>query len=143
MATPQTEVYERDVVLADTVLISVARNGRPGGNASLLATVGGNGRFVAFASTAETLVRNDRLQHADVFLRDMPPSPRLNPGSIAFGSRSVGVARRARRRDPGQRRLGSVDRAACRDHGRRPRRLSTSSRTAASGGCSTARTPAR
>ena len=90
VATPQTEVYERDVVLADTVLISVARNGRPGGNASLLATVGGNGRYVAFASTAETLVRNDRLQHADVFLRDMPPSPRLNPGSIAFGSRAVG-----------------------------------------------------
>ena len=43
-----------------------------------------------FASTSETLVRNDRLQHADVFLRDMPPSPRLNPGSMAFGSRAVG-----------------------------------------------------
>ncbi len=90
VATPRTEVYERDVVLGDTVLISVARNGRPGGNISLLATVGGNGRYVAFASTADTLVRNDRLQHADVFLRDMPPSPRLNPGAIGFGSRTVG-----------------------------------------------------
>ena len=90
VATPRTEVYERDVVLGDTVLISVARNGRPGGNASLQPTVGGNGRYVAFASTADTLVRNDRLQHADVFLRDMPPSPRLNPGAIGFGSRTVG-----------------------------------------------------
>jgi Tol biopolymer transport system component len=89
VAIPRSEVYERDVVLGDTVLISVARDGRPGGGASLLATVGGNGRYVAFASTADTLVRNDRLRHADVFLRDMPPSPRLNPDTIPFGTHAV------------------------------------------------------
>ena len=92
VAIAQTEVYERDVVLGDTVLISVARNGGPGGRASLMATVGGNGRYVAFASTADTLVRNDRLKNADVFLRDMPPAPRLNPDTIAFGTLAVDAA---------------------------------------------------
>ncbi len=90
--TPLTEVYERDVVANDTVLVSVARNGRPGGKLSLMATVGGNGRFVAFASLADTLVANDRLGNADVFLRDMPPVPRLNPATINFGSHPVGSA---------------------------------------------------
>lgn len=90
--TPQTEIYERDVVASDTVLVSVARNGRPGGKVSLMATVGGNGRFVAFASLSDTLVARDRLGNADVFLRDMPPAPRLNPGTVPFGSHAVGSA---------------------------------------------------
>jgi Tol biopolymer transport system component len=88
--TPLTEVFERDIVAGQTVLVSVARNGGPGGKPSLMATVGGNGRFVAFASLATTLVANDRLGNADVFLRDMPPAPRLNPGALEFGSRAVG-----------------------------------------------------
>ena len=49
-SVPPTEVYERDVVASETILVSVARNGRPGGGRSLQSTVGGNGRFVAFAS---------------------------------------------------------------------------------------------
>ncbi len=88
--TPLTEVYERDVVADETILVSVARNGGPGGSPSLQSTVGGNGRFVAFASLAPTLVAGDKLGFADVFLRDFPPVPRLVPPAIAFGSLAVG-----------------------------------------------------
>ncbi len=86
-----TEVYERDVVAADTILVSVAVNGRPGGSRSLTPAVGGNGRFVAFASLSNTLVRGDRLKNADVFLRDFPPVPRLNPPVLNLGTRPVGA----------------------------------------------------
>ena len=86
-----TEVYERDVVAGDTILVSVAVNGRPGGSRSLTPAVAGNGRFVAFASLSNTLVRGDRLKNADVFLRDFPPVPRLNPPVLNLGTRPVGA----------------------------------------------------
>ena len=60
--------------------VSIARNGRSRRHASLLATVGGNGRLRRLrVDVARRSSRNDRLQHADVFLRDFPPSPRLVP----------------------------------------------------------------
>jgi Tol biopolymer transport system component len=86
-----SEVYIRDVEAADTVLVSVAPAGGPGGGQSLAPSVAGNGRFVAFASTA-TLVAGDANKVADVLLRDMPPVPRLNPAVIDLGARAVNVA---------------------------------------------------
>ena len=89
--TPLTEVYERDIVANETILVSVARNGQPGGRPSLQSTVGGNGRFVAFTSLSPRLVANDKGGFADVFLRDFPPAPRLVPPAIDFGSLAVGA----------------------------------------------------
>ena len=136
--TPLTEVYERDIVAAQTVLVSVARNGGPGGKPSLMATVGGNGRFVAFASLATTLVANDRLGNADVFLRDMPPVPRLNPGALDFGSRAVGSP--PRRRPPRRSSTPVGARCPCGPRRSPARRgpTTTSSPTRASGGSSIA-----
>ncbi|HEY6569145.1 MAG TPA: hypothetical protein VIZ22_02595 [Candidatus Limnocylindrales bacterium] len=91
-AAKRTEVFERDLVANETVLVSVGRNGRPGGLVSAQPVVGGNGRFVAFASTSPRLVPRDTLGVTDVFLRDMPPVPRLNPSSIDLGTLDVGIA---------------------------------------------------
>jgi hypothetical protein len=82
--TPLTEVYEHDVVASETILVSVARNGQPGGRPSLQSTVGGNGRFVGFTSLSPRLVANDTGGFADVFVRDFPPVPPAPP-AIDFG----------------------------------------------------------
>ena len=81
-----SEVYERDTTTEETVLVSADRNGRPGGAVSAQPSVGGNGRFVAFASTSPNLVRGDSGPIADVFLRDMPPVPTLTPAAHDFGT---------------------------------------------------------
>ena len=92
VAPRQTEVFERDLVTGETVLVSVDRNGRPGGQVSVQPAVAGNGRFVAFVSASSRLVPRDTLGIADVFLRDMPPVPRLTPSAIDLGRHDVGVA---------------------------------------------------
>jgi Tol biopolymer transport system component len=85
-----TEVYIRDLVARDTVLVSVGSDGEPGGGASSGPSVGGSGRYVAFAANSDRLVAGDDNRMLDVFLRDMPPLPTLNPAVVDFGSRAVG-----------------------------------------------------
>ncbi len=87
-----SEVYERDVDAGETILVSVSTKGGPGGSLSDLPTVGGNGRYVAFASLSNLLVAGDRQSFADVFLRDFPPAPVLNPPVLDLGSRAVGTS---------------------------------------------------
>ena len=91
VAARASEVYIRDLVAADTVLVSVDPNGQAGGARSFAPSVGGNGRFVAFASSSPALVAGDTNQLLDVFLRDMPPVPRLNPAVLDFGTRALGT----------------------------------------------------
>lgn len=54
----------------DTTLISRADSGAKGDGASRSAAVSGDGRFVAFASSAANLVTGDANGFADIFLRD-------------------------------------------------------------------------
>ena len=90
--------------------MSVARNGRPGGKVERCMADGRRQRTVRRLrlDLAHAWSRGDRLGNADVFLRDMPPVPRLNPATIDFGSRAVGVDRRPGRRDARQHRLGAA-----------------------------------
>jgi len=90
--TTTSEVFERDVDTGETILVSVATTGGPGGSRSLLPAVAGNGRYVAFASQAATLVAGDSGSGADIFLRDFPPFPTLTPAVLDLGSRAVGTA---------------------------------------------------
>jgi Tol biopolymer transport system component len=88
---PPTEVYARDLVSGEMIRISEARAGGPAGRVNAQPTIGGNGRFVAFASNSENLVRGDANQVSDVFLRDLPPSPSIAPDPVDFGARAVGA----------------------------------------------------
>jgi Tol biopolymer transport system component len=85
------EVYARDVVAGETILVSVGTDGKPGGGHSVGPAIGGLGRFVAFASDAPTLVAGDDNKLGDVFLRDLPPVPSIDPPEIDFGARATGT----------------------------------------------------
>lgn len=70
------DVFVRDRLLETTERVSVSSSGRQGdGPSGLLNLMGGpsisgDGRFVAFSSEATNLVRGDRNNTADVFVRD-------------------------------------------------------------------------
>jgi Tol biopolymer transport system component len=85
----RAEVFLRDMSAGETILISVARDGTPGGGQSYQPSVAGGGRFVAFAGDSPVLVRGDGNDQFDVFLRDLPPVPAITPGALDLGGRPV------------------------------------------------------
>ena len=91
LALRASDVYIRDVTAAETALVSVDLAGLASGARSLAPVVAGNGRFVAFYSNSPNLVRGDDNKVVDVFIRDLPPVPLLNPALIEFGTRAVGT----------------------------------------------------
>jgi Tol biopolymer transport system component len=66
-----SDIFLRDRVNQQTVLVSVATNGLAGNGASRNATMTPDARYVAFVSEATDLVPNDTNGIADVFVRDM------------------------------------------------------------------------
>lgn len=87
-----SSIVLRDVTSGQNAYISVTPAGAQSNSISRNPKVGGAGRFVAFASTGSDLVAGDNNKQIDVFLRDLPPVPSLNPPTIDFGTRAVGVA---------------------------------------------------
>ncbi|HET9345863.1 MAG TPA: choice-of-anchor D domain-containing protein [Candidatus Limnocylindrales bacterium] len=87
-----TEVYAHDRVTDETIRISEARGGGPAGLINIQPTIGGDGRYVAFASNSGNLARGDGNQVSDVFLRELPPVPRIAPDPVDFGARALGAA---------------------------------------------------
>jgi len=82
----------RDMTAEQTALITVTPSGTLSQSLSLYPKVGGGGRYVTFASGGSDLVPGDQNKQADVFIRDMPPVPKLSPPAIDFGTRALGVA---------------------------------------------------
>lgn len=81
----------RDMTAQQSALITVSPNGALSPSYSAYPAVGGNGRFVTFTSNGADLVSGDSNTAADVFIRDLPPVPRLSPPAVDFGTRAVGV----------------------------------------------------
>ncbi|MBA4181265.1 MAG: hypothetical protein C0506_11805, partial [Anaerolinea sp.] len=94
----RSNVYVRDVARGATALVSVALDGRVGDLSSVDAAISADGRFVAFASAATTLVARDTnavksafdspatlmgLGGVDIFLRDRKQgtTSRISPRS--------------------------------------------------------------
>lgn len=67
----RSDVFVRDRLRGTTVAVSVSRAGVPARGASSGAAISEDGRYVAFTSTADRLVRGDRNKVADVFVRDL------------------------------------------------------------------------
>lgn len=66
------DVFVRDLVNSNTVLVSVSTNGVGGANWDAnYPSVSSNGQFVAFASRASNLVPGDTNDAVDIFLRDV------------------------------------------------------------------------
>src|SRR5258706_8754025 len=69
---PYLDVFVRDLVTSNTVLVSVNRTGVGGGNADAnYPSISSNGQFVAFASATSNLVNNDTNDAPDIFVRDL------------------------------------------------------------------------
>jgi Tol biopolymer transport system component len=66
-----TDVFVRDRAQAATVRVSVGSGGVEGDGASREAAISADGRFVAFTSSAASLVPGDANLAADVFVRDL------------------------------------------------------------------------
>lgn len=80
---PAAEKTERAAASAEeTLLVSVGRGGEPANGPSERASISGDGRLVVFTSHASNLVRGDRNDCSDVFLRDLDEArtTRVNTG---------------------------------------------------------------
>ncbi len=86
-----SDVYIRDIDAGETLLVSVSLDNTGSGAMSLQPSIGGGGRFIAFASTSPNLVRGDDDKNVDVFLRDLPPVPVIRPATLDLGARAVGT----------------------------------------------------
>jgi Tol biopolymer transport system component len=65
------DVFVRDVLVGQTVRVSLNSNGVQGGGASLFSFISADGQHVAFASTASNLVPFDTNGVLDVFVHDI------------------------------------------------------------------------
>jgi Tol biopolymer transport system component len=66
------DVFVRDLQTGTNILVSVATNGlSPASGYSMGAVISPDGRYVAFNSTADSLVNNDTNRQLDVFVRDI------------------------------------------------------------------------
>ncbi len=90
-ARGQSEVFLRDIDAGETILISVSLTNTGSSGRSFAPAIGGGGRYVAFASDSRILVKGDSNDAYDVFLRDLPPVPVINPATLDLGSRAVGT----------------------------------------------------
>jgi Tol biopolymer transport system component len=67
-----SDVFVRDLVTGQTILVSVNQDGTGSGNGmSTAPRISADGRFVAFQSLASDLVDNDDNERSDVFVRDL------------------------------------------------------------------------
>jgi len=65
-------IFRRDLVISQTVLVSVDQAGARGGDGdSASFSISSNGVLVAFASSAGNLVSNDTNGASDIFIRDL------------------------------------------------------------------------
>ncbi|MFO0983431.1 MAG: hypothetical protein U1E76_17145 [Planctomycetota bacterium] len=65
------DAFVHDRVTGETVRVSVDSNGSQGNGDSGMAAISGDGRYVAFTSTATNLVANDWNAAGDVFVHDL------------------------------------------------------------------------
>jgi Tol biopolymer transport system component len=67
----ELDIFVRDRSSHRTVLVSVGPGGAMGDGPSVASSISGDGRFVAFESDADSLVREDNNGTGDVFVRDL------------------------------------------------------------------------
>ena len=84
------DVFVRDRTAGTTVIVSVATDGTQGDQPSITPAISGNGRYVAFASDATTLIGNDGNERRDVFLRDLSKNKTIRVSVTNTGAQADG-----------------------------------------------------
>ena len=69
------DIFVRDLLLGTNLLASVATNGAGADNLSTEPAISGNGRYVAFTSSADNLVAGDANKARDVSFAICRPGP--------------------------------------------------------------------
>lgn len=64
------DVFVRDINSGKITMVSVGAGGELGNSGSRWAAISGNGRYIAFESTATNLVPGDNNGHLDIFVKD-------------------------------------------------------------------------
>ncbi len=80
------DVFVRDLTTGSNVLVSVSSSGAQGNGLSIEPAISGNGRFVAFTSTAANFFAGDANKLSDVFVRDLQTGTTLPVSVIASGA---------------------------------------------------------
>jgi len=88
------DVFVRDTQLASTVRVSVDSGGTQGASSSSDPSISGNGRFVAFASSADNLVGGDTNLTMDVFVRDTQVVSTVRVSVDSEGTQGLGASSR-------------------------------------------------
>lgn len=65
-----TDIFVKDTVTGKTVRVSIASGGSQGNGSSVNPSISGNGRFIAFRSSASNLVPSDTNGQDDIFVHD-------------------------------------------------------------------------
>jgi Tol biopolymer transport system component len=80
------DVFVRDLTTGSNVLVSVSSSGAQGNGLSIEPAISGNGRYVAFTSTATNFFAGDANKLSDVFVRDLQTGTTLPVSVIASGA---------------------------------------------------------
>lgn len=80
------DVFVRDLASGSNVLVSAASNGGSGNGISSEPAISGDGRYLAFRSTATNLVNGDTNNVADIFVRDLQTGITLLVSQAAGGA---------------------------------------------------------
>jgi uncharacterized repeat protein (TIGR01451 family) len=84
------DIFHHDLVTGRTIRVSVDSNGGEANAHSRLPAISGNGRFVAFASSATNLVPGDTNQAGDVFVHDRLTGATVRASVAPDGSDAAG-----------------------------------------------------
>jgi Tol biopolymer transport system component len=91
-----SDVFVRDIRSGTTELVSLATSGVQGNNSSAFPSISANGRYVAFGSTANTLVPGDVNVAPDVFVRDRESATTEHVSVASDGTQANGTSGRPR-----------------------------------------------
>jgi Tol biopolymer transport system component len=88
----ETDIFVRDLVAGTTTRVSVSSAGAQANAGTDGPTISDDGRFVAFDSTASTLVANDTNAASDVFLHDRTTGATTRVSVAAGGTQATGAS---------------------------------------------------
>ena len=86
------DIFVRDLLTNIITRVSVNSAGNQGNALSLLPSLSGNGRFVAFASNASNLVPGDTNGRADIFVRDLLTNTTTRVSVDSAGNQGNGIS---------------------------------------------------
>lgn len=84
------DVFLHDMTTGQTTRVSVSSEGIEGNDASLDASISGNGQYVAFLSKADNLIEGDTNGYSDIFIHDIQIGQTTRVSVATDGTEGIG-----------------------------------------------------